>query len=83
MTFQEAQSKYVSFLRDMEAVTGEIDYPDKEQSHGMKTKGGVIVWTLYNLKGYFLAKVYSSGYIQTYNGPNRVFRWDEKRRKYE
>jgi len=78
MTFQEAQSKYVAFLRDMEGVTGEIDYPDKEQSHGMKTKGGVIVWSLFNIKGLFLARVYDSGYITMYNGPNNKFRWVEK-----
>mgnify|MGYP003130196488 FL=1 len=64
MTFQQAQFKYISYLRDTEGVTGEIDYPDEEQSHGTKTKSGVIVWTLYNMKGYFLGKVYSSGYIQ-------------------
>ena len=37
-----------------------------------------IVWSLFNIKGLFLARVYDSGYITMYNGPNNKFRWVEK-----
>lgn len=59
MTFQQAQFKYISYLRDI-GVTGEIQYPDEDRS--LFSEGDRPSWTLYDLNGLFLAVVYP-GYL--------------------